>query len=318
MANKQYISDELLAAYLEGNTNKAETLKVLNALKSDPELQETLHIALKIEENNPQCSMFNAQSPNSALPMLQLAAESGENICSVLCEAYILNRRNMQFDEQALADKARSRGWLKPKGAPLHSIGQLLAGEGLMVTRKYDATLADITEALEHDNDVIVAVDRDKLYPDLPDDEDATNHAIIVTAIESKSVRIYDPRDNAMFNVQCSMFNAAWKESRNYMVRVLQSASEYKPQPINLEDIALTDDLMELREAIAENAHDVWAAARIKEGWTYGPVRDDKKKQHPDLLPYSALPDSEKEYDRLMALDSIKLVKKLGFDITKK
>ena len=74
---------------------------------------------------------------------------------------------------------------------------------------------------------------------------------------------------------------------------------------------------MELREAIAENAHDVWASARIKEGWTYGQVRNDEKKQHPDLIPYSALPDSEKEYDRLMAMDTIKLVKKLGFDIVK-
>ena len=40
-------------------------------------------------------------------------------------------------------------------------------------------------------------------------------------------------------------------------------------------------------------------------------------KKHPDLIPYSSLPDSEKEYDRLMALDTIKLVKKLGFEIVK-
>ncbi|MCH5312182.1 MAG: Ryanodine receptor Ryr [Prevotella sp.] len=102
------------------------------------------------------------------------------------------------------------------------------------------------------------------------------------------------------------------------MVRVLQSADDYEPQPINLDYIQLTDDLLELREAIAENAHEVWAAARIKEGWTYGRERDDANKKHPDLIPYSALPDSEKEYDRLMALATIKLVKKLGFEIIKR
>ncbi|MCH5175212.1 MAG: Ryanodine receptor Ryr [Prevotellaceae bacterium] len=102
------------------------------------------------------------------------------------------------------------------------------------------------------------------------------------------------------------------------MVRVLQSADDYEPQPINLDCIQLTDDLLELREAIAENAHEVWASARIKEGWTYGRERDDANKKHPDLIPYSALPDSEKEYDRLMALDTIKLVKKLGFEIIKR
>ena len=75
---------------------------------------------------------------------------------------------------------------------------------------------------------------------------------------------------------------------------------------------------MELREAIAENAHDVWAVARIKDGWTFGPERNDTLKHHPDLIPYSALPDGEKEYDRLMALNTIKLVKKLGFDLVKR
>jgi hypothetical protein len=101
------------------------------------------------------------------------------------------------------------------------------------------------------------------------------------------------------------------------MIRILQSADEYEPNPVNLDSIDLTDDLLELQEAIAENAHEVWAATRMVEGWTYGPVRDDEKKKHPDLIPYSALPDSEKEYDRLMALETIRLVKKLGFDIVR-
>ena len=59
------------------------------------------------------------------------------------------------------------------------------------------------------------------------------------------------------------------------------------------------------------------AATRIKEGWTFGPERDDKLKRHPDLIPYSALPEREKEYDRIMALNTIKLVKRLGYTITK-
>ena len=42
MANKEYISDELLAAYLDGNTTKEETGQVLRALKTDKELQELL------------------------------------------------------------------------------------------------------------------------------------------------------------------------------------------------------------------------------------------------------------------------------------
>lgn len=45
---------------------------------------------------------------------------------------------------------------------------------------------------------------------------------------------------------------------------------------------------------------------------------DDIKKQHPDMLPYNRLPESEKEYDRLMAMNTIKLVKKLGWKFMKR
>ena len=41
-------------------------------------------------------------------------------------------------------------------------------------------------------------------------------------------------------------------------------------------------------------------------------------KKHPDLIPYFALSDSEKEYDRQMAWNTLKLLKKLGFSIEKK
>ena len=310
MANKDYISDELLAAYLDGNANEAETLKVLNAIKVDPSLKEALDIALDLEEE--ESATYNI------LPMMKLAAESGNNICSVLCEAFILHRREIPFEENELLAIAQNNHWLKPEGSPLHSIGQLLAHYDLMVTRNYDATINDIFAALVLDNDVIVVVDKEKLYQQ-EDNEDAPNHAVVVRGIQDEYVSLFDPAlQDTDVNVSLSSFLDAWKESHNYMVRVLQSIEDYEPQPINLDDVVLTDDLLELREAIAENAHDVWATARKKEGWTFGPERDDTNKKHPDLIPYSSLPDSEKEYDRLMALDTIKLVKKLGFEIVKK
>ena len=295
--------DELLSAYLEGKTTPAETLQVLQAIKTDPVIRETISLALGFEKEQ-----------KMVLPMLQMAAESGKNICSVMCEAHILRRRDIDFEESKLLDIARESLWLKEKGTPLHSIGQLLVHEGLMVTRKYDATFDDIAKALRVDNDIIVALDRDKLYPELPDEEDAANHAVVVTAIdmERQSVTLYDPPQPSPLEFPLSTFENAWNESQHYMVRVLQSVEEYEPQPINLDNIPLDEELNELIEAIAENAHDVWAQARMSEGWTYGPVRDDAKKQHPDLIPYSALPDGEKEYDRLMAMNTIKLVKKLG------
>lgn len=51
-------------------------------------------------------------------------------------------------------------------------------------------------------------------------------------------------------------------------------------------------------DAIAENAHEVWAKQRMDAGWTYGEVRDNDAKKHPMLIPYSEVPEKEKEYDR--------------------
>ena len=89
----------------------------------------------------------------------------------------------------------------------------------------------------------------------------------------------------------------------------------YKPQPIDTSDVILSEELIALTEKIAENAHDSWAHKRISEGWTYGKKRDDAKKTTPCLVPYNELPENEKEYDRITAMESIKLIVKIGFKI---
>ena len=319
MENKKYISDELLAAYLDGNTSKEETMQILEALKEDKELQEVLDIALQTEVENAVQLPFNATFTKEAIPMLQKAALSGENICAVLCEIFILHRRHLPYDEEWLMNTARRRDWLKPEGTPLYCLGNLLAYSGMFVSRKYGSTLEDIRQALSKDNDVVVGVDREKLYSEAVDLEDLTNHAVVVTHVEDDAVTVFDPYEEPYISrIPLSDFLYAWKESQFYMIQVLQSVDEYVPHPIDVDNIPLDGDLEELQEAIAENAHDVWAEARMKEGWTYGPERDDAEKKHPDLIPYTALPDSEKEYDRIMAFNTIKLVKKLGFDIVKR
>lgn len=95
-------------------------------------------------------------------------------------------------------------------------------------------------------------------------------------------------------------------------------AGLYLPSPADLSGIELPESLLELTEAIAENTHDVWAKNRLEEGWSYGPARDDVNLRHPDLLPYSELPESEKEYDRTTAMNAIKLIVKLGYKIEKR
>lgn len=93
---------------------------------------------------------------------------------------------------------------------------------------------------------------------------------------------------------------------------------KYKPNPIIIDDIELSEEIMNLSERIAENVHDVWAASRMAEGWSWGESRNDTLKQHPCLVPYNELPESEKEYDRKTSIETLKLIQKLGFIILKK
>lgn len=91
----------------------------------------------------------------------------------------------------------------------------------------------------------------------------------------------------------------------------------YVPQPMDTSDIQLPEELNVLIEQIAKNVHEVWAQSRIKQGWRYGNERSDALKQHPCLIPYEELPEVEKAYDRDTALETLKLISKLGFKIIK-
>ena len=91
----------------------------------------------------------------------------------------------------------------------------------------------------------------------------------------------------------------------------------YEPSPIDTSTVVLPGDLLELKECLAENTHHLWASRRRAEGWSYGPVLDEDRKRHPRLVPYDQLPESEKEYDRTTAMEALKVVLALGYEIRK-
>jgi hypothetical protein len=91
----------------------------------------------------------------------------------------------------------------------------------------------------------------------------------------------------------------------------------YQPRPIDVAHIALTPEILKLTEQLAENAHDVWGAKRLAEGWTFGPKKDGDQKLTPLLVPYAELPESEKQYDRDLALATLKAILALGYRIEK-
>jgi hypothetical protein len=90
----------------------------------------------------------------------------------------------------------------------------------------------------------------------------------------------------------------------------------YVPKPFDTHAVELPEILKPVVELLAENAHDTWAQMRIAEGWRFGTRRDDVARTHPDLVPYAELPDTEREYDRQLAITTLKVVLGSGYEIT--
>ena len=79
-----------------------------------------------------------------------------------------------------------------------------------------------------------------------------------------------------------------------------------------------TFDANGLIEQLAERVHDAWQFEREKQGWTFGPARNDGLKQHPSMRPYAELSESEKELDRASARATVEAIRSLGYEIVKK
>lgn len=345
------ITTELLAAYVEGNVSKKEQEAVRLYLAANPEAMQSVLFAMDENGDNGLCDEnhgYDTYSKNLAslldsiesgdnapslhccqpdtLPMQAMAAQNAiDNQCAIWCEGIAIRHFGISVSNEELQEESERASWLQPDGTALHNIGRLAGARGLSVSHRYHCTTGDIQEALSDNHIVIAAVDSNELLGDYIAEQKkdkviglTPNHVIIVSDITSDEITITDsatPMQQDTYPL--SQFLDAWEDSSNYLI-IISDSDEYIPHPINLDDVEVEDELIELREAIAENAHEVWAATRRDEGWTYGPQRDDHKKQHPDMLPYNRLPESEKEYDRVMAMNTIKLVKKLGWELRKK
>lgn len=343
------ITNELLAAYAEGNVSNEERVAVRQYLTENPGewdsmlmmMDDNYDITLDDEDisslntveldNNlgELLGELDSEESNDAqfriLPAMAMAAENKvDNLCVIHCEGIALRRFGFDITDEELLDESRKEGWLQKAGIALHNIGRLAGSHGLGVSHRYECSITDIRESLSAGHIVLVAVDVNELIGNYTEEKqkDITdgktpNHVVVVESISEDTITITDSATPQKHDVYpLSQFLDAWDDSSRYLI-ILSDGEEYEPHPIDLSDVEISDDLIELREAIAENAHEVWAYNRKQEGWRYGPERDDAKKLHPDMVAYNKLPESEKLYDREMAMNTIKLLKKLGWKLKK-
>ncbi|XP_056666198.1 ryanodine receptor 3 isoform X3 [Monodelphis domestica] len=96
--------------------------------------------------------------------------------------------------------------------------------------------------------------------------------------------------------------------------RFLSQAS-FIPCPIDTSQIVLPPHLEKIRDRLAENIHELWGMNKIELGWTFGKIRDDNKRQHPCLVEFSKLPETEKNYNLQMSTETLKTLLALGCHI---
>jgi RyR domain-containing protein len=92
-----------------------------------------------------------------------------------------------------------------------------------------------------------------------------------------------------------------------------EEPAPYRPRPIDTSGIGLPPEIEQATEDLARNAHETWAALRLSQGWRHGPERNDARKEHPSLVPYEVLPESEKQADRETAMGTLKALMALGY-----
>jgi hypothetical protein len=179
------ITNELLAAYAEGNVSESERKAVRQYLIDHPEELESIMIMMDedfdIQLDDMPSSNFDKEldslldeidsedtentSSVSILPIMSRAAQNTvDNLCAVRCEGYALRTLGIDISDKELEKEAENQGLLKNDGTALYSIGHLSAKHGLFVSRKYDCTIEDISKSLKHGDIVIAVIDNTQLF----------------------------------------------------------------------------------------------------------------------------------------------------------
>ncbi len=109
-------------------------------------------------------------------------------------------------------------------------------------------------------------------------------------------------------------FKKANREQAKYSIEILEAAGfgvrKVAGTPTIFEDF--TDGEV---ECMAEMEHGRWNVERLRDGWRYGLPRDDSRKTHDCLVPWSTLPEGIKKYDRESVRVFPKILSQAGLEV---
>ncbi|EGT37287.1 hypothetical protein CAEBREN_31615 [Caenorhabditis brenneri] len=96
---------------------------------------------------------------------------------------------------------------------------------------------------------------------------------------------------------------------------IFNNLEPFIPTPIDVSTTQLTHHAMEMHQKYAENLHELWAMRKIELGWSYGENRSETSRKHPCLTRFELLPETEKKYNIMLALTTMKTIEALGYHL---
>lgn len=265
------ISDELLAAYLDGNTSPVENIMVEMSLQHDSNMMETSDIvsdanlfssmnlstelmhdlgfgdlfsqSLSLETNN----INEIMDPNGMTPDIQ---QQYPDTCAIKSQQLILNEYGIDVNEDQLVQFSYDHGWYNGDGSGTspEDVGNLLESANIPVTRQADANVFNLVSELSQGHKVIVGVDSGELWDNkfagwLNDffNGNTPDHALVVAGIDTSDpdnvmVIVDDPGTGEYHKAYpLDQFMDAWSDSECYMVSTEIPVPDHSPAMANFD-----------------------------------------------------------------------------------
>lgn len=214
------ISDEMLAAYLDGNAtiDESEAISV-----SDPDISSIIKdVRLNSEIDIPSDFAIKI----GANPYMQSYADT----CAIKSQQLILNDFGIPCTEDDLVQYSTEHGWYNGNGTRMEDVGNLLEDAGIPCSRQCDANVFNLVKELSQGHKVIVGVDSNELWGNRFEEwlkdfflGETPDHALLVTGIDTTApnnvkVIVTDPGTGEVGKeYPLAQFMDAWSDASCYM-----------------------------------------------------------------------------------------------------
>ena len=194
------ITDEQLAAYIEGNATADETLLIENALNNDTMLSEALDIAqdgaslgsdfdwelhkgdygfwelglppavteedIKTEGIDMESKkVFAIYGEDGLNQISDYVRQSYPDTCAIKSQQLVLEKFGVHISEEELRAEAIAHGWYSPgRGTSMEDVGKLLELHGVHVHQYVNGNICNVINELGQGHEVIMGVDSGELW----------------------------------------------------------------------------------------------------------------------------------------------------------